>query len=308
MPRALVLFALSALSTVVRAQELATVESCELDRRVPLRVVEGLVYANIGGEPRHYDVARPADDEVRPAVVLIHGGGWAAGSRELTHRAMRAIAEHGYVAVAVEYRLARSARTRFPAAVSDVRCAVRRLRANAERHRVDPERIAAVGFSAGGHLAAMLALAEDVRGLDDGTCPVQGDSSVRGAVAWYAPFDLRTAERDRWRQVVSDFLGESPYDAPDRAALASPIMHASRGDAPLVIVHGTDDQIVDIAEARTMLSALRAARVSAHLLEVPGGRHGFPFGMPRHRAAACTTLSALDAWLRSPSTVRPPIR
>ncbi len=279
----------------------AEAASCELEppSAVPVRVVEDLVYAHIGGAPRHFDVARLADEVRRPAVVLIHGGGWAAGRRELTHSAMRAVASHGYVAVSVEYRLARSTRTRFPAAVSDVRCAVRRLRADAERHGIDPDRIAAVGFSAGGHLAAMLAVAADVSELDDGSCPVEGvEPRVRGAVAWYAPFDLRTAERPRWARVVGDFLGAPPDQAPERAALASPIVHVSEGDAPLLMIHGTHDPIVSIEEARAMLAPLRAARVPAQLLEVPNAGHGFIFASARYRAAACSTLAALDEWLR----------
>jgi acetyl esterase/lipase len=296
--RALAVFGLAwSLSLAAYAQDAA---ACELSTSPAphVRVTEGVAYANTGGATRRFDIARPADERVRPAVVLIHGGGWAAGSRDLTHRAMYALAARGYVAVAIDYRLARSARTQFPGAVSDVRCAVRRLRADAARHRIDPERIAAVGFSAGGHLAAMLALGSDVQGLDDGSCPVEGDARVRGAVAWYAPFDLRTAERPRWAQVVGDFLGAHPSEAPDRAALASPILHASHGDAPLFIVHGTEDAIVDIDEARSMLAALRAARVPGDMLEVEGGRHGFPFGSARHRAAACTTIAAIDGWLR----------
>lgn len=300
--RALTVLALvGSLSATAHGQAPEPAPRCEVAATppAPVRVVEDLVYARTGGAPRHFDVARPADEVRRPAVVLIHGGGWAAGRRDLTHSTMRALAAHGYVAVSVEYRLARSARTRFPAAVSDVRCAVRRLRADAGRHGIDPDRIAAVGFSAGGHLAAMLALAADVRELDDGSCPIEGvEPRIRGAVAWYAPFDLRTAVRPRWARVVGDFLGAAPDEAPDRAALASPIVHVSEGDAPLLMIHGTDDPIVSIDEARAMLGPLRAAHVPAQLLEMPNAGHGFRFASPRHRAAACTTLAALDRWLR----------
>jgi acetyl esterase/lipase len=300
--RALGILVLAAwIGSTARAQEFATVPSCELRPRTAVTEVNGLAYAGIGsGELRRFDYARPMDRAARPAVILIHGGGWAAGSRDLTHRAMRTFAARGYVAVSIGYRLSRSPRDRFPAAVSDVRCAVRYLRNHAERYGVDPERIAAVGFSAGGHLAAMLALASDVPGLDDGSCPHGGDARIAGAVAWYAPLDLRHAERPRWLLVLTDFLGESPYDAPERAALASPITHVTRGDAPLVLVHGTTDPIVRIDDARAMSAALRGAHVPTHLYEVPDGPHGFPFGIPRFEAAACTTVDAVDRLLRRP--------
>lgn len=283
------------------AGELRTVSSCEAPvDGVPLRIREGLVYARTGGAARRFDMARPADRARRPAVVLIHGGGWAAGSRALEDRAMRFVAARGYVAVSIDYRLARPPRNTFPAAVSDVRCAVRRLRADAARYDIDPERIAAVGFSAGGHLAAMLAVASDVPELDDGSCPVRHvEPRIRGAVAWYAPFDLRTVDRPRWARVVSDFLGASPTDAPERAALASPIVHVSEGDAPIVMVHGTADPIVRIDQARAMHAALSSARVPTHLVEVPDAPHGFPFASPRHPAATCTTMAALESWLEA---------
>jgi acetyl esterase/lipase len=277
--------------------------SCDLDApRAGLREIRDVPYTESPGTTRRFDLARPDDDVRRPAVILIHGGGWAAGSRELTHRAMRTYAARGYVAVSVGYRLARRPRDTFPAAISDVRCAVRHVRADAARYGIDPERIAAVGFSAGGHLAAMLALAADTEGLDDGSCSLrEGDVRVRGAVAWYAPFDLRTAVGTRWPRVVSDFLGGAPAEVPERAALASPITHPSAGDAPIFMVHGTEDPIVSIEEARGMLAALRRARVQAQLVEVQGAGHGFPFASRRYGAdTACASISVVDTWLRAP--------
>ena len=290
------------------ASETRTLPSEELPRsdecaRAPQRAsnaamppVTTVTYSRPNGAALSLDVARPADDALRPAVVLLHGGGWASGSRAYTRAPMRSLAARGYVGVSVDYRLARR-RSRFPAAVADVRCAIRFLRANHARFGIDPARIVAMGFSAGGHLAAMLAVAPDVEALDDGTCDVVGvGPEVAAAVAWYAPFDLRVwrGERPRAARIVRAFLGATPEESPELAALASPVEHVGPSDAPLLIVHGTADTVVTLAEPRAMLSAMRDAGVRAHLVEVSEGRHGFPFDGPSHRVATCTTLAFLE--------------
>lgn len=284
-----------------RAAAVAVVAECR-----PLRVPtasavileEDLVYNTVGGVSLAVDIARPRDASSSPAVILIHGGAWRLGEKAHVRSMALALAARGYAGVALDYRLADAPERVFPAAVADARCAVRWLRAHAAEHAIDPDRIGALGFSAGGHLAALLATAPDAQGLDQSCATANVSPRIQAAVAWFAPFDLRRPTGSRATdRAISQFLGAEPAVDAERATLASPIAHVDVSDPPMLLVHGTDDRVVDIRESRRMRSALRAARVAVTLVELEGAGHGFGLLSPRpeHRPAVCTTLAFLDA-------------
>ena len=138
----------------LRAAELAVPETVVFERDIE--------FANPDSQHLHVNVARPkGGDGLRPAVVCIHGGGFRAGKRESYDRLCVTLAERGYVAITVTYRLAPA--YPFPAAVLDCKAAVRWLRANAAKYHVDPARIGVTGGSAGGHLAQFLGVTAGVK-------------------------------------------------------------------------------------------------------------------------------------------------
>ena len=218
---------------------------------------------------------------------------------------MQILAGQGFAAASVDYRLAAAPRNTFPSAVADARCAVRWLRANAAELDLDPVRIAAIGFSAGGHLSAMLATASDVRGLD-GQCPLEETSpAVQAAVSFFAPFDLRPGQEvgPGTERVIANFLGARATVDPARAALASPLVHVDGTDPPMLLVHGARDATVYVEQSRRMHDALETAGVPATLVVIPRGVHGFALFPPRahHEPATCTTLAFLRATVGAPS-------
>lgn len=260
-------------------------------------------FATPGGDTLRLDLAIPSAPGPHPAVLVLHGGGWEAGDRTAAHGEMHMLAAQGYVAAAVQYRLSRAPLNVFPAAVRDVRCAVRWLRANAGTLKVDPARVGVVGYSAGAHLASMLGVGaaggEDrSEGCLAGTT---GGAAVQGVIAMAGPQDLRvdgpyTAEQAR---LVTNFLGVFPGDAPQVAERASPIAHVTAGSAPFLLVHGTRDQLVPVEHARRMAAALRRVGVPATLQELPEAGHGLP-GLDSRGAdsVACTALAFLGRWVR----------
>jgi acetyl esterase/lipase len=267
-----------------------------------IHVEREVTYAVMGGQPQRLDVAWPRHGGPHPLVVLIHGGGWSGGDKSAYHDAMRLLAGQGYAAASVNYRLAAAPRNVFPAAVEDVRCAVRWLRSRAASYGIDPSRIAALGHSAGGHLSAMLGTAADVPGLD-GACPLREVSpAVSAVVAISGPQDIRTAGAldPSQRGMVENFLGVAPELDPARALLASPAVHATAGDPPFLLIHGTADDVVPIRQSRSMRDTLRSAGVPATLLELPGEGHSVAeFGSEaRFRVSTCTTLAFLRERLR----------
>ena len=149
----------------------------------------GIEYANPDGQHLQLNVARPkAGDGPFPTIICIHGGGFRAGSREGYNGLCIKLAQHGYVALTVSYRLA--PKFQFPAAIHDTKAAVRWTRANASKYKIDPDRIGVTGGSAGGHLAQFLAVTSDVKEFEgDGGNPTVS-SKVACIVNVYGPSDF----------------------------------------------------------------------------------------------------------------------
>ena len=200
-------------------------------------------------------------DAPRPALVVVHGGGWRSGDKQRGQwaRIPAQYASDGYVAISVNYRLTGEAP--WPAQIEDVKAAVRWLRAHAEKHAVDVNRIGAYGNSAGAHLVSLLGLVKRSDGLE-GSGPHQEQSSMVQAVCASAtPTDFLN-----WREpgAVPERLGQTFLAGPsdtlrDRARQASPITYA-RGDAPpFLLIHGTADRTVPIGQSERFAKALREA-------------------------------------------------
>jgi pectinesterase len=208
------------------------------------------------------DIHRPRDAWGKlPAVVCIHGGGWAKGNRRSHATLAQALAARGYVTATISYRL--SGEAPFPAAIHDCKAAVRFLRAHADAYGIDPARIGAIGLSAGGHLTALLATSGGVPELEgDGGHPGVS-SAIQAAVPMGAQTDLlapRTrrisAQPDRgriWRQ----FLGGSQQERRSTYRLASPLHHLDQSDPPCWLITGAEDDPSTQGDAfRSKLNAM----------------------------------------------------
>jgi acetyl esterase/lipase len=264
----------------------------------PVREELDVVYGHAGGEDLQLDLFAPKDvPGPFPAVVILHGGGWAKGSHEV-HRPLAALlAGQGYVAATVGYRLA--PRHKFPAQIQDAKCAVRWLRAHAERRQIDRERIAALGFSAGAHLALLLGLTEAQEGLEgEGGHPEQS-SRVQAVINISGPTDLTRPDwPETTRLVIADFLGGSREQLPELYRAASPLAYVHRGAPPVLTIHGTADTVVPYEQAQLLHAALRKARVSSQLMTLHGKDHGENWGPKEQQRNAAAIRAFLDAHLR----------
>lgn len=289
--------------TVAVPGEVPDAPACRLAsrREAPALVHRHITFARVRGRALRLDLAAPASPGRRPLVVLVHGGAWRRGHRGDMRGTMEALAREGYAAATLDYRLVATRGNAFPGPVSDVRCAIRTLRSRASELGLDPDRVAAVGFSAGGHLASLAAMAPELPALDDGTCPVAPTVSagVQAVAAFYGPHDLRAPLRvgPGAESAIAAFLGVSRRRDPARASLASPIVHVDRLDPPTLLVHGMRDAIVEIDQTQRMRRALERAGVPVRTLLLPARSHGF--GMfPRHvsddGSLACASLAFLS--------------
>ena len=259
---------------------------------------EGIEYANPDEQHLQLNLARPKQAEGKlPAVVCIHGGGFRAGERKGYDGLCKKLAERGYVAVTVTYRLA--PKYQFPAAVYDVKAAVRWVRANAEKYQIDPERIAALGGSAGGHLAQFLGVTGDVPQFEGDSGNAGPSSRVACVVNYYGPSDFTKSygKSVDAAEVLPLFLGGDLEHARHQHILASPLNWVTPDAAPTILLHGTADQYVNYEQALWMRDRLQAAGVEVQLVTFEGAKHGLggQYAQPAEKAA----LEFLDKHLKS---------
>ena len=257
---------------------------------------KGIEYSNPDNQHLQLDMARPRGEGPFPAVVCIHGGGFRAGTRDGYDGLIKKLAKHGYVAVTVSYRLA--PKYQFPAAVHDVKAAVRWLRANAAKYHVDPERIGATGGSAGGHLAQFLGVTGGVKEFEGDGGNAEQSSRVACVVNFYGPSDFTKSygKSVDAAEVLPLFLGGNLEQARQKHIQASPLYWVTPDAAPTLCVHGTKDQYVEFAQAEWIVDRLKAAGVEAQLLPMVGSMHGFKGDVQKKAEAAM--ISFFDKHLK----------
>lgn len=224
-----------------------------------------------------------------PVILSIHGGAWLAGDkRDGQEKPMLEGLKRGYAVVSINYRLSREAK--WPAQIHDCKAAVRWIRANAKGYRLDPDRIAAWGGSAGGHLSAMLGTSGDVQSLEDSTQGNADQSSrVQAVVDWFGPTDFSKMDEQLKESAVEHpmhhsvsqspeavLLGRNPEEAPALVKEADPATYVSSDDPPFLIQHGLEDNLVpfqgSVLLARKLGKVLGYRKVFLELFPATG--HG----------------------------------
>jgi alpha-L-fucosidase 2 len=226
----------------------------------------GVEYARPNGESLLFDAVVPDGAGPFPAAILVHGGGWVHGDRHTEMAPLfQPLTAAGIAWFSIDYRLAKDPLT-FGMAYKDVEAAVRFVREHAAEYHVDPNRIALIGESAGGHLAAMAALAKDA------------DARVQAVVALYGPMDL--AALATGNSMLPDSVRENMMGTPwgglimGRLAQLSPAQHVRAEMPPFLFIHGTADELVPIQQSRDMCGKMKALGNACEVYAVPGGGHG----------------------------------
>jgi acetyl esterase/lipase len=235
------------------------------------------IYAIVDGHELKLDIITPPENgEARPIVVFFHGGAWRSGDKSAGARYLLPLVNAGFIGITANYRLSREAD--FPAQIHDCKAVVRWVRYHARDFGGDPSRIAVIGSSAGGHLAALLGTSGGVAELEGSV----GDhanvgSEVQAVVNWFGPTDLAllSDEVNDWHlEVLSELLGGDPRDQQELTLAASAVTYIDASDPPVLIIHGDADSTVPVEQSRAFHAALLAAGVDVEYIEVPGGGHG----------------------------------
>ena len=254
-----------------------------------------IVYANLPDQDLMLNLARPKDaTNPLPCIVVIHGGAWRGGHRNLHNNLTWKFAQRGYVSATVSYRFC--PKFPFPAQVQDVKAAVRFLRANAQKYNIDPDRIGAVGFSAGAHLSMILGVMDKADGLDDSGPNPDQSSKVNAVVSFFGPTDFTAEFPPASVPLVRDFLGGTPQEKPEEHKKASPVTYVSPGDAPMLLFQGTKDPLVPWQQAVSMLEALTKAGVPGRVELLPGASHGW--GQPELNRTLLATYAFFEEHLK----------
>lgn len=231
----------------------------------------GETYAQRGDTQLKADMYVPAGEGPFPAVLVVHGGAWRSGTRAQLGGLAEKLAEGGYTAAAISYRLA--PQDKFPAQLEDCQAALRWMRTEAARWKIDPARIAGLGYSAGGHLVTLLGALNGAT-IDGDAATDQIDDALRlqAVVAGGAPCEFQTMPADS--RGLAFWLGGTRGEKPDLYRLASPTAFATGDDPPMFFYHGEGDRLVSVESPQAMCDKLAAAGATGQLHVVPRVGHG----------------------------------
>ena len=237
-----------------------------------------LGYLSGGHQRQKLDLFLPANGTNLPLIVNIHGGAFRLGTK--SDGVPLGYLARGYAVASIGYRLSQHAL--FPAQIADCKAAVRWLRANAAKYGLDPDRFAAWGSSAGGHLATMLGTTGDVKEFEVGE-HLGVSSRVQAVVDYFGPTDFLQMDAHRLPNGMvhdpadspeSQLLGGAIQENKAKTARANPVTYVTKDDPPFLIVHGDADPLVPHHQSELLASALEKAGVPVMFYTVKGAGHG----------------------------------
>ncbi|MBX3097459.1 MAG: alpha/beta hydrolase [Fimbriimonadaceae bacterium] len=265
---------------------------CALAALSPVSSVKDIVYSTSGTTPMMADLYTPEGDSAtpRPLVIVIHGGSWMTGNRNDMAGTCNALATAGFASATVSYRLAPA--NKWPAMIDDVQTAVRYFRENAVKYNVDPNRIAALGVSAGGHLA----LLTGSMATRDTAIESKTDSKTKVVINIFGPTDMTQDFAVGIANLLSQQVLGKPYaEATDIIKQFSPITYITKDSAPTFTIHGDADTLVPVRQAERLKEALDKAGVVNDMVIVKGMGHEDPMGKPGGPEAIAKAYEFLKA-------------
>lgn len=258
--------------------------------------IESVEYTRVAGVPLYFDAQIPEGSGPFPAAIIVHGGGWVRGDRLTDVQPLFApLTKAGFAWFSIDYRLSDDW-TQFGAAIEDVENAVHFVKTHAAQYRIDPDRIALVGESAGGQLAAMAAL------------NARRATRVSAVVALYTPTDLVDLAKNSTlvpQQLRDSFRG-TPFELLMMARLRqlSPLYNVKPDAPPFLLIHGTADRLVPFAQSQAMCNRMKGSGATCDLYPVEGAGHGIRWWEGSRTDVSGAYKEKIVSWLRSRLSTR----
>ncbi len=268
---------------------------------IGLNAEYGITYKTLpvtpyGKRDLHLDLFRPQKVGIYPVLLLIHGGGWRSGNRTMENQLAQQIATHGYVAATVEYRL--SPEAIYPAAVYDIKSAVRFLRSHFSKFSIDPDRIALSGTSAGGQLAALVGMTGDITKFDTEesdskiSAKIQAIIDIDGVLDFRDPNESGKDEDPLKLSAGAYWFGVTYKQSPDIWTEASPIVYAGKNTPPVLFVNSALPRFH--AGRDSVISILNRYKIYTEVHTLPGTPHPFWLFHPWFKTTVDYMVSFLD--------------
>ncbi|GBG95327.1 alpha/beta hydrolase [Ligilactobacillus salitolerans] len=224
-------------------------------------------------------VIRHFEEQAKPMPLLVWfaGGGWMDVDHNIHLPNLVDFARAGFVVASVEYRHSNIAN--WPAQLEDAKAAIRYLKAHADKYQINKEKVIVMGESAGGHLASMTALTSGMTEYDKGAY-LEESSAVCAAVPWYGVVDPLSAKQNSASNdfdfVYRNLLGAEPEEDAQLDAKADPLSFVEQNQVPFLILHGTEDEVVPVADSEQLYQKLIENQHPADLIELQGAQHMDP--------------------------------
>jgi len=232
-----------------------------------IQEIKDIEYKNINGISLRLDMYIPKNvQKPAPLLVFIHGGGWNHGKRSDYLTYLIPFAQKGYITATVSYRFLKD--STYPACIEDIQDAIKWFFRNGKTYGYDPDRIALIGGSAGGHLALLGAYGwHPVNSIPDSAI-LTPEHKIKAVVDIYGPIDF-TTEYARNHRLITNFIAHSYQEKPELYREASPIQYLNKNNPPTMILHGTSDNLVPISQSDTLKSRLDKLGVPCVYYRVP---------------------------------------
>ena len=264
-----------------------------------------VVYTTISETPfgkrdLHLDVFRPKKAGIFPALLLVHGGGWRSGNRTMQQHIAQQIANHGYVTATIEYRL--SPEAIYPAAVYDLKAAIRFLRSNARRYHIDQKRIAITGSSAGGQLAALVGMTSNIKKFDGNegdlkiSTQIQAIIDMDGILDFTDPNESAKDTDPSKPSAGAWWFGATYKQAPEKWVEASPINYAGKNTPPMLFINSALPRFHTGRDS--VIAILQAHRIYTEVHTLPNTPHPFWLFHPWFEPTVGFIVTFLDLTLK----------
>lgn len=254
--------------------------------------VKDLVYKKIDARELHLDAFYTSDRKSLPVVVLIHGGGWKSGNKNQMHLMAQEIASKGYACFAIEYRLAPEAK--YPAAILDVKSAIKFIKLNARKYNANPNKVAVLGCSSGGQMAALIGTINGNSAFEDKN-DVNGNASVQAIIDMDGILAFKHPESEEGK-VAGFWLDGSYEEKPTAWEQASALTHASKNTPPILFINS--DMTRFHAGRDDMIAILKEHGVYSDVKNIHNAPHSFWFFHPWFEQMITYTTNYLDTILK----------